>query len=101
QVRNSLVYGNRNPGQGNNPGAGIYIGGTNVKVYNNTVYNNEYIGIQASSGSAIVKNNIVYINSGYGDLYNPAGAVASNNLTNTNVPFANAPPNDLHLLSSS
>jgi parallel beta-helix repeat protein len=77
---------------------GIDVGttGANVKVYNNTFYNNA-VDIRAfSGGSGNIQNNIAYphgvsIASGY---------VVSNNLT-SNPGFSNVAKNDFRLLSTS
>jgi hypothetical protein len=70
--------------------------GTNVKVYNNTFYNNALDIYALSGGSGYIQNNIAYprgasIASGY---------VTSNNLT-TDPLFVNASANDFNLQLSS
>jgi hypothetical protein len=89
-ARNNVVY--------NHPVKGIDVGttGTNVKVYNNTFYNNS-LEIQAlAGGSGSIQNNIAYPRG----VSIAAGYVSSNNLT-SDPGFANVAKNDFRLLSTS
>jgi hypothetical protein len=97
-MRNCVVYGNRRQTSGNEPPTGLFTSGTNIKIYNNTVYNNEHIGISVSGGSGEVRNNISY---GNGDQNIASGKyTASNNLT-SNANFINASAADFRLQSNS
>jgi Right handed beta helix region len=98
-MRNCIVYGNRRQSSGGNAPSGIYIAGSNIKVYNNTVYNNEYIGIWCASSSGQVKNNISYGNRDRA-IHNPSGCSAANNLT-SNPLFINAATGNFRLQSGS
>lgn len=99
QAYNNIVFN----GQGSlgDGGVGIAIGGCiNCKVYNNTVYNNTWIGIDINnSTNALVKNNIIYQNlvTFFGS---GTGSVVTNNLT-TDPNFVNAAAQDFHLQSGS
>jgi hypothetical protein len=98
-MRNCVVYNNRRQTSGGNAPSGVYIAGSNVKIYNNTVYNNEYIGIWCASNTGQVKNNISYSN-GDRAIHNPAGCSTATNLTN-NPLFVNPSTGDFRLQSSS
>jgi parallel beta-helix repeat protein len=87
---NNVVY--------NHPARGIDVGttGTNVKVYNNTFYNNG-LDIQAlSGGSGYIQNNIAYPRG----ISIVGGYVTSNNLT-TDPRFVNPAAGDFNLQLSS
>jgi hypothetical protein len=97
-MRNCVVYGNRRQTSGNEPPTGLFTSGTNIKIYNNTVYNNEYMGISVSGGSGEIRNNISY---GNGNQNIASGKyTASNNLT-SNPNFVNGGASDFRLQSNS
>ncbi len=98
-MRNCVVYNNRRQTSPGNEGNGIYIDGSNIKVYNNTVYNNGYMGIWCQSSSGQYKNNISYGN-GEQDLYNSGGCSTGTNLT-SNPSFVNAAAGNFRLQSGS
>lgn len=73
----------------------VHSGGSNNKIYNNTMYSNNGNGISAG-GSDLVRNNICFAN-GASQI---AGGTRSNNLT-SNPSFMNAGADDFHLQSGS
>ena len=85
------------------PGHGITVDGlTNfTKVYNNTVYGNQGVGIYILAGAlnVEVKNNISFSN-GIDITNNQTGTTLSNNLT-TDPSFMNAAAADFHLQPTS
>ena len=93
---NIVTNGRGSKGDG---GVGISANGGSPIVFNNTVYNNSWIGIDASySTGAVIKNNIVYQNTlGF---YNIDGAVLSNNLT-TDPKFKNPTGGDFTVMGGS
>jgi hypothetical protein len=101
-VRNNLVYGCQGF-------CGLSIGGAdssnggadNIKIYNNTLYNNATnmnIQLNCQVASNVIKNNIFYIGTEFEGTR--TGITISNNL-NTNPDFVNASANDFRLQSNS
>ena len=70
----------------------------NIKLYNNTRYNNDGFGISVANGSAgtQVKNNIVYNNGSAIDNL-ASDTRLSNNLTDQDPKFVNPSQGDFHL----
>jgi hypothetical protein len=93
-MRNCIVYGNRGQTPEGNQATGILVWGTNIHIYNNTVYGNEYIGVWCVAGGEI-RNNISYSN-GDTNFYNPGDCPNSNNVT-TNPNFVNPELADFRL----
>ena len=90
---NNSAYNNiiRNNGPGKcGGGIQIYNGARNIKIYNNTVYNNAAGGIYMGDNTdgTIVRNNIAYLNKG-GDFVIDGGTnvTESNNLFRVNPVF--------------
>jgi parallel beta-helix repeat protein len=95
-MRNCVVY--------NNYSWGIFFNAaTNVKIYNNTVYNNGtgngHPGIAGSGSTNQIRNNIAYNNAG-GQTSCGGGAVCSNNFTG-DPNFVNAAVANFQLQSTS
>ena len=89
-------------------GIGISVSNSNNQVYNNTVVNCSWIGLDAQgSTNAIVKNNIAYGNGQNTDFTGangngaPSGLVQSNNLIGVDPIFVNVANKDFHLQVSS
>jgi Right handed beta helix region len=96
---NNLVYGNGiTIGSG---GIAVRYDAIDVKIYNNTIYNNIGRGIFITSGGATIKNNIIYHNSG-GSVVDQgtSPSVLSCNLT-TDPWFINAAASDFALSANS
>lgn len=92
---NNLIY------NGGLQGIGVWNACSDCLVYNNTIYNmtgGEGIST-ASSTNAVVKNNISY-NNAAADILTGSGTVASNNLT-TNPSFVSAGTGNFSLQNSS
>jgi parallel beta-helix repeat protein len=85
-VANNLIYNNQH-------GILVYTGTTNALIYNNTITDNQYSGIdlQYYGGAPVIKNNIIYRN-GNQPIMNYGGTgvpVINNNLT-TDPAFSDA-----------
>jgi parallel beta-helix repeat protein len=93
---NNLIWGNQ---------GGIqvqYNSVSNTKLYNNTVYANQVIGIKIGSASNTkVQNNIVYANGGKAISNSGSGTLLSHNLVDVNPKFVNAAAHDFRLQGSS
>jgi len=75
-------------------GDGIEIaGGTNARMVNNTIYDNELSGVLLTDGSVTVENCIVYMNAG-GDLVKVPPASVRSSLISSNPNFVNAAAGD-------
>ena len=89
---NNVVYGNA---------IGVNIDGANLRVLNNTIYNNNNVCIWNQDGSGHkIQNNICYGNASDSIQDSSGGNAISNNLF-TNPGFVNSGAADFQLLSSS
>ena len=98
QAHHNIVFNGR--GTSGDGGVGITASGAGPIVYNNTVYNNTWIGIDTNgSNDAVIKNNIVFRNRQA--FYNTGkSTVLSNNLT-SDPKFNDAAAGDFTLHSAS
>jgi hypothetical protein len=106
RVRLNIVYNIL--GEDLDGGVGIGANGTAEEIYNNTVYGNSWIGLDAQgSTNAIFKNNIAYLNGQNTDFTGangngvPTNLTQSNNLIGINPLFTNAGSADFTLTSAS
>jgi parallel beta-helix repeat protein len=80
QAHNNIVFNGR--GLSGYGGVGITASGSRSVVYNNTVYNNTWIGIDTNgSNEAVIKNNIVFGNGIAFDHTATTSLISSDNLT--------------------
>ena len=100
-VYNNVVYNNTLSRQG---GIQIYNNVNTTSVWNNTIYDNGFYGIDNQSGStnSVIENNIIY-NNASGDINNNGSAATiDHNTSNSQDPrFVNPAANDFHLQAGS